>query len=97
MAISLPDKSTLAGGLTGLLAWSTGMVLAHYGVVIPPETLTPIIIGLVTVVVHFVPDAAKVDATIKEVAAVIPQAYSDPKDFPNAPKPPSNVSNINKG
>jgi hypothetical protein len=73
------------------------MVLAHYGVVVPPEILTPAIVGIVTVVVHFVPDAAKVDATIKKVVAEIPQTYSASTDYPNALKPTDTVSNINKG
>lgn len=85
MAIKLPDRSTLSGGLAGLAAWGASLVLARYGVVIPPEVLLPAIISLMTVVVHIIPDAAKVDATIKEVASIIPQTYSNPTDFVNPP------------
>lgn len=82
----IPDRSTLSGGLAGVVAWGASLVLAHFGMVISPEILTPAIIGLITLVVHFVPDAAKIDQTIKDVGAILPQTYSSPEDFPNAPK-----------
>lgn len=52
----MPAQSTLAGGLSGLVAYVLSMVLAHYGITIPESILTPAVVAIVTVVVHIVPD-----------------------------------------
>jgi hypothetical protein len=94
------QQSTLAGGLSGLAAWGIGLGLAALGVTVPAGVITGAIAILIPVVVHFVPDAAKVDAEIKTIAAELPQAYSSPADL-NDPGAPLSTSpddeNINKG
>ncbi len=81
--MNLPDRSTIAAGLGGLAAWGASVGLASVGVPIPQSVLLPITVALMTALCHFVPDAAKVDADIKEVVAIIPQTYSKPSDFPD--------------
>lgn len=82
--MQLPERSTLAGGLSGLAAWGIGLVLTQFGVNIPADVITGVVAILVPLVVHFVPDAAQVDAKIKSIAADLPQTYSQPTDFPNS-------------
>lgn len=90
------QQSTLAGGLSGLAAWGIGLGLTALGVSIPPTVITGVVAILIPLIVHFVPDAAKVDTEIKDIAAELPQTYSTPTDYPNAPQPVSNVTNINQ-
>ena len=71
------QQSTLAGGLAGFAAWGIGLGLAALGVTVPANVITGVVAILVPVVVHYVPDAAKVDEDIKEVAAIIPKTYPD--------------------
>ena len=90
------QQSTLAGGLTGVAAWGVGIGLTALGITVPPATISAVIAILVPVVVHFVPDAAKVDAKIKEIAGELPQTYSAPSDYP-APPPSTTPNNFNQG
>ena len=90
------QQSTLAGGLTSVLAFGLGLGLTALGVPGGAQLALGLATLIVPVVVHFVPDAAQVDADIKEIAAVLPQAYAAPGDFPNVPPSPT-PSNINKG
>ena len=76
------QQSTLAGGLTGVAAWGIGLGLTALGVTVPPAAITAALAILIPVVVHFVPDAAKVDTEIKNIAAELPQTYSSQDDFP---------------
>lgn len=76
------QRSTLAGGITGVLAWGIGLGLSALGVPVPPNVVSGAVAILVPVVVHFVPDAAKVDAEIENIATILPQTYSAPSDFP---------------
>lgn len=71
------QQSTLAGGLSGLAAWGIGLGLTALGVSIPPTVITGVVAILIPVVVHFVPDAAKVDAEIKDIAKELPQTYQE--------------------
>lgn len=83
--MQLPERSTLAGGLSGLAAWGIGLALNHFGINISADVITGVVAILVPLVVHLVPDAAKVDAEIKVIATEMPQAYSSPTDYVNAP------------
>ena len=71
------QQSTLAGGLSGLATWGIGLGLTALGITVPPTVIAGLVTVIIPVVVHFVPDAAKVDADIKEVAAVLPTATPD--------------------
>ena len=94
------QQSTLAGGLSGLAAWGIGLGLTALGITVPPTVITGVVAILVPLVVHFVPDAAKVDAKIKEIAGELPQTYSASTDFPQAApqdKGTATPNNINNG
>lgn len=87
------QQSTLAGGLSGLATWGIGLGLAALGVTVPPTVITGLVAVLVPIVVHFVPDAAKVDSEIKNIASELPQTYASPEDM-NDPAPSTTVNNI---
>jgi hypothetical protein len=87
------QQSTLAGGLAGLAAWGAGIGLTALGITVPPATVSGIIAILIPIVVHFVPDAANVDAEIKTIAGELPQTY---QEYPGDPLP-NITSNINHG
>jgi len=86
------QQSTLAGGLSGLAVWGIGLALTQFGVNVPADVITGVVAIIIPLVVHYVPDAAKVDAEIKSVASIIPQTFAE---YPNAPPPPSN-NNLTK-
>ena len=77
-----PDRSTLAAGAAGLAAWAASYELTSLGYPIPEQTILPFTVALMTLVAHIVPDAAKVDQEIKNIAKDLPQTYSAPSDFP---------------
>lgn len=92
----LPDRSTVMGGLSGLVAWGIGIGLTALGVTIPPAVITGVVAVIIPLVVHFVPDAAKVDAEIKTIGSELPITYSNPTDYP-LPLPNLTSNNINQG
>jgi hypothetical protein len=90
------DQSTLAGGLSGLATLGIMLGLGALGVSIPQSVIAPLVLIVTTIVVHAVPDAAKIDQEIKDVAKDLPQTYAKPEDFPSAPKPPQSTSNVDR-
>lgn len=100
MAVPIPSRAVISSGLVGLTAWAASLALAHYGIVIPPEALTPAIVGLMTLVGHVVPDTfeqkvKQLNSAVILVNEIIPQTYSAPTDFPNSPPVPT-PNNLNK-
>lgn len=91
------QRSTLAGGISGVAAWAIGLGLTAIGFPVPPDVISGAIAVIVPIVVHFVPDAAQVDAKIKEIASIIPTVEHERKDFPGSACQSTTVSNINKG
>lgn len=89
--MQLPERSTLAGGLSGLVAWGVGLGLTSLGITIPPTVITGVVAIIIPLIVHLVPDAAKVDAEIKIIAAELPKTYAE---YPGVPtqKTPNNLS-----
>lgn len=88
------QQSTLAGGLAGVAAWGIGLGLIALGVTVPPTVISGVVAILIPVVVHFVPDAAKVDTELKTIAKELPQTYTE---YPSDLSSSTTVSNINKG
>lgn len=71
------QQSTLAGGLSGIVTWLIGLGLTAMGIVVPPAAISGAIAIIIPIVVHYVPDVAKVDEEIKKVASELPKTYPD--------------------
>ena len=78
-------KAASTSGLVGVSAYGVSLVLAHYGVVIPPEQLVTII-GLLAAMaghIHFSAlktdklkqQIASLDVTVRNTAQLLPQTY----------------------
>lgn len=88
------QQSTLAGGISGVAVWGIGLALTAFGFNVPADVITAAVAIIIPLVVHIIPDAAKVDAAIKNIAAELPQTYAEyPGDKPLS----TTISNINKG
>lgn len=88
------QQSTLAGGLTGIATFAIGLGLTALGITNGATLAAGLATILVPIVVHFVPDAAKVDIDLKNLAKELPQIYPA---YPSDPTSSTNISNINKG
>lgn len=96
--MQLPDRSTLAAGAASVLGWALikfgvpALAAAVPALAAPLALITQtdavaFVGGLATLASHFTPDsvkdiAKKLDADVKDVAAIMPQTYSAPEDFP---------------
>lgn len=88
------QRSTLAGGLSGVATWGIGLALTQFGFNVPADVITGAVAIIIPLIVHLVPDAAKVDAEIKIIAGELPQTYAE---YPNDILPSLTTNNINKG
>lgn len=86
--MQLPDRSTLLGGLSGLLVWYLGRLLQYFNIDVPQDAINGAIVVISALVTHFVPDslkshAAALNVNIKDLAEWLPEAkYPDEDKYP---------------
>ena len=92
------DRSTWAGGISGLATWGIGLGLTALGVAVPPAAISGVVAIIIPVVVHFCPDAAKVDQEIKFIVSDLPAVQASYPTGKNGQTAviAGNDSNINK-
>lgn len=85
----LPARSTLAGGLSSLSVWALGLLLAHFGIILPPGVVSGAVAVVGAVVTHLVPDsvndmAKQLNVDVVKLQDVIPEIKSGPGDYPDS-------------
>lgn len=89
--MNIPSQSTLAGGLSGLLAtWLLPMLLTSLGITVPPGTIAAAVTLITAIAVHVTPDSIKnianeLNVDIKDLAAWLPTVQAI---YPNEDKKP---------
>lgn len=87
----LPARSTLAGGLSSLTVWAIGLLLVHFGIILPPGTVSGAVALVGAIVTHIVPDTLKDQANalnvdVQDLAQWVPTVQSGPMDYPDSKK-----------
>lgn len=75
-------NSILSGGMASLIAYAISLALAHFGIILPPDLIVPMVVAVFGIVAHFTPDsfddkAKALDADVKKLAAILPQIKAE--------------------
>lgn len=87
--MQLPARSVIAGGISSVLVWAIGLALVHFGIILPPGTVSGAVALVGTIVTHLTPDtlkdqAAALNVKVKDLAEWIPTIQSGPDDYPDS-------------
>lgn len=81
--MTLPARSTLLGGLSGLAVWALGLLLEYLNIKVPQDAVGGAVAVVSALVVHFTPDSLKSQAealnvNVENLAQWLPEAkYPD--------------------
>ncbi len=106
---TIPSSSNIVGGLAGIVA-AVGvglltkagyLALAATAVGVPEATMAVVATGVIGMAVNVgvthIAELKNADDIVKEIQANIPNTYSSPTDYPNAPNQNPSKSNLVSG